>query len=267
MTETTSFNLPASTVYGPVKSWRLGASLGIDLLYVNSICSFKCLYCQLGKINIHSSERKVFVPTEKVMADLKNSDWEAADVITFSGNGEPTLAANLGEAIHEIKAYTHKPIAVLTNSTLLNDPQVRFELREADQIFCKLDAADEATFVILNRPAAGITLKSVLEGIMKLRAEYIGRLAIQTMLMPLNRQGLEQLAESLKKIQPDEVQLNTPLRPVPRTWSIETRGDHSGQAPDSIRLKTINAEEAGRIEKQLRELTGLKIVSVYPSIS
>ncbi|HYE74672.1 MAG TPA: radical SAM protein [Blastocatellia bacterium] len=264
MTVKTTADLPASTIYGPVKSWRLGASLGVDLLYVNSICSFKCLYCQLGKIHVHSNERKVFVPTERVMADLKASTWKSADVITFSGNGEPTLAANLGEAIHEIKAYTHKPIAVLTNATLLNDPKVRFELSESDQIFCKLDAADEATFLILNRPAAGITLKSIVEGIMKLRAEFNGRLAIQTMLMPLNSRGFEQLAELLRKIQPDEVQLNTPLRPAPRTWSIETRGNHSAQALNRVRLKSVNQEQARQIEKQLRERTGLKIVSVYP---
>lgn len=267
MTETTDANfytLPTSTVYGPVRSWRLGASLGIDLLFVNSICSFRCLYCQLGRINVHTAERHVFVPTERVIADLRASDWRAADVITFSGSGEPTLAANLGEVIREVKAYTRKTVVVLTNATTLNDATVRRELCEADQVCCKLDAADEKTFALINRPVASVTLAGVVEGIMKLRAEYTGRLAVQMMLMPLNSRRVEALAALLAKLRPDEVQLNTPLRPVPRVWSLETRGNHSGRAPDSVRLRVVDRDEARRVEDRLRELTGLKVVSVYP---
>src|ERR1041384_6820260 len=139
------------TVYGPVSSWRVGRSLGIDLLAVNSICSFRCIYCQLGRINLHTSGRKVYVPTERVLSDLAASAWREADIITLSGSGEPTLAANLGAVIRESKRVTHKPVLVLTNSTLLGDAQVRRELGAADRVFCKLDAADEATFRKIDR--------------------------------------------------------------------------------------------------------------------
>ncbi|HZS03526.1 MAG TPA: radical SAM protein [Blastocatellia bacterium] len=253
----------ASTVYGPVESWRLGRSLGVDLLCVNSICSFKCIYCQLGRINLHTMTRRIFVPTERVMADLRASAWQSADVITLSGNGEPTLAANLGEVIRGVRRFTGKPVVVLTNATTLNDPAVRCELAGADKIFCKLDAADERTFRLINRPVEGVTLHSVIEGIKKLRTEYPGWLAVQTMLMPINSWELEELAALLRKLRPDEVQLNTPLRPVPREWSVATRGNHSPGAPNSARLKVIDRDEAERIRKMLHEMTGLRVVSVY----
>ncbi len=94
-----------SSIYGPVRSWRLGLSLGVDILCIDSICSFECVYCQLGKINRVTATRDVFVSTEKVLDDLKKSDWQKADVITFSGSGEPTLAKNLGEVIEKIKKF------------------------------------------------------------------------------------------------------------------------------------------------------------------
>lgn len=257
-----NLDLPASTVYGPVHSWRVGVSLGIDLLYVNSICSFRCIYCQLGKINEHTMERNVFVPTERVMADLQASAWQQADVITFSGNGEPTLAANLGEAIQAIKAFTNKPIVVLTNSTLLNDANVRAELAEADKIFCKLDAALDRTLKLIDRPVEGISVRSIVEGIKALRQKYRGHLAIQMMLLPINKNEVEQLAALLNELQPDEVQLNLPSRPVPHEWTIESRGNHEHRE-DATRLKMLSREEVGAIENTLQRLTGLPLTSAY----
>lgn len=260
-------NLPTSTIYGPVKSWRVGASLGVDLLFQTSICSFRCIYCQLGKIEKPTRERQVYVPTEKVMADLEASDWRSADVITLSGSGEPTLAANMGEVIRELKARTGKPVMVLTNATTLQDPQVRQELKEADRVFCKLDAVDDRTLQLVDRPVEGVTLEGIIEGIRALRAEYDGYLAIQSMFMPLNTSEVERFAEILSSIAPDEVQLNTPLRPVPKGWYIEARGNHDREsAPyEAFEIKHLGREEAQALESRLAELTGLKIVSVYQS--
>ena len=172
-----------NSIYGPVESWRLGRSLGVDVLCVDSICSFECVYCQLGKINRVTTKRDVFVSTEKVLQDLENSDWKAADVITFSGSGEPTLAKNLGEVIEKIKEITGKPIIVLTNSTLLNLPEVRKEIALADKIFCKLDAWSDETLRRIDRPHKGISLESIISGIRLLRREFKGFLAIQTMIL------------------------------------------------------------------------------------
>lgn len=254
-------NLPTSTVYGPVQSWRVGKSLGIDLLYVNSICSFRCVYCQLGKINEHTLERKIYVPTEKVIADLSASLWQEADVITFSGNGEPTLAANLGEVIQQIKTFTGKPIVVLTNATLLNDPAVRNDLQGADKIFCKLDAATDRTLQLTDRPVAGITIRSIAEGIKMLRKEYKGHLAIQTMLLPVNENDATALAALLNEIRPDEVQLNTPSRPVPREWIFESRGNHEASFENATKLRVPSQEKLAEIKQQLQQQTGLEIIT------
>jgi wyosine [tRNA(Phe)-imidazoG37] synthetase (radical SAM superfamily) len=253
----------ASTVYGPVRSWRAGLSLGVDLLFVNSICSFRCVYCQLGKINLHTMERKVYVPTGKVMDDLRASAWREADVITLSGSGEPTLAANMGEVISEIKRLTGKPVLVLTNATTLNDKEVRGELSLADRVYCKLDASDEAGFRTINRPVAGITLRSVIEGIKAFKAEYGGHLAIQVMLMRLHGKHPDALAGILKEISPHEVQLNAPLRPIPRGWFLEARGNYSGAPYPAISTNPMSREEARQMETALRESTGLKVISVY----
>lgn len=88
-----------SSVYGPVDSWRFGKSIGIDLLMDPSTCSFNCTYCQLGFIQRITRDRKIYVPTKKVIEDFENSNWQNCDVVTFSGSGEPTLALNIGEVI------------------------------------------------------------------------------------------------------------------------------------------------------------------------
>jgi wyosine [tRNA(Phe)-imidazoG37] synthetase (radical SAM superfamily) len=258
-------NLPTSTVYGPVKSWRVGQSLGVDLLFQSSICSFRCIYCQLGKIEIPTNERQVYVSTEKVMEDLEASDWRSADIITLSGSGEPTLALNLPEVIAGLKARTGKPVMVLTNATMLLDPQVRRDLKGADKVFCKLDASDDRMLQLIDRPVEGITLRGIVDGIKALRAEYPGYLAIQSMFMPQNMKDIEAYAGLLNEIRPDEVQLNTPLRPVPKGWYIEARGNHDREsAPyQAFELKHLDKDQAVALEATLRELTGLKIVSVY----
>jgi wyosine [tRNA(Phe)-imidazoG37] synthetase (radical SAM superfamily) len=253
----------SSSVYGPVNSWRVGRSLGVDLLAVNSVCSFRCVYCQLGRINVHTGERKIYVPTEKVLADLRASAWREADIITLSGSGEPTLAANMGDVVREIKNLTGKPVLVLTNSAHLSEARVRRELCEANRVFCKLDAADERTLARVNRPVAGVTLRSVVEGIGLLREEYAGHLGVQLMLLPPSKGRAPEFARLLRTLRPDEVQLNAPRRAAPRAWTVEARGGHAAGEREGARLKTVSAEEAAEFEEELRRLTGLKIVSAY----
>ena len=254
-------NLTPSTIYGPVNSWRLGCSLGVDLLCVDSICSFECVYCQLGKINRVTNTRDIFVPTEKVLEDLQKSDWRRADVITFSGSGEPTLAANLGETIEKIKQITHKPVVVLTNSTLLHDAQVRREISKADRVFCKLDAWSEDTFKRVNHPHEGISLESVVSGISKLRREFDRFLALQTMILRApNDSEIEKLGEIIDTIQPDEVQLNLPTRPVPQEYFPETRGNAVEFNSGFSQIKTIPKSELENVRQKLSEITKLPII-------
>jgi len=251
-----------SSIYGPVKSWRLGWSLGVDVLCVDSICSFECVYCQLGKINRVTAEREVFVSTEKILDDLQKSDWQKADVITFSGSGEPTLAKNLGEVIEKIKELTHKPIVILTNSTLLHDEKVRKELLHADKIFCKLDAWSDETLRRFDHPHNSVSLEKIITGINHLRHGFDGFFAIQTMILrPMNDFEIEELAEIYHLIKPDEVQLNLPTRPVPKDYFVETRGNEVEYNQSFTQLKTISKTELEKIRQKLSNLTKLPIIT------
>ena len=252
-----------STIYGPVDSWRLGRSLGVDLLFVNSICSFRCIYCQLGKINLHTSRRRTFVPTRQVIADLHRSDWRSADVVTFSGSGEPTLADNLGEAIRAARAITGKEVVVLTNAAHLDVDEVVEDLSAADRVFCKLDAADEATFNRVNRPVEGITLESVAKGIAEFRRSYKGFLAIQSMYQPYDESQFANFTRMLKDIGPDEVQLNTATRAIPREWFIEARGNYEETPYPAVEPRSVDRQEMEAFASRLRDATALEI-AVHP---
>lgn len=238
-------------------------SLGIDLLLLNSICSFNCTYCQLGFIQIRINERRLFVPTSKLIKDLKESRWSEAEIITFSGNGEPTLALNLGEALAWVRAYTGKPTLVLTNGTLLHLPEVQRELAQADKIFFKLDAASEETFQKINRPVSGVTLEGIVQSILEFKNEYPGYLAIQIMITHVNLHETDRFAELLNLVRPQEVQLNAPTRPYPKQWVPQTRGSHDGVDYAATPLKRISPEQAVKLRERLKELTGLPVLSVY----
>ena len=218
----------ASSVYGPVSSWRFGISLGVDPILTNSACSFRCAYCQLGKINLHTTQRQLFVDAPQFRKDLlsSRSRWFSADVVTFAGSGEPTLAANLRELIDIARTVTRKPIVILTNASLLNDASARNDLLAASHISCKLDAADEETFQRVNRPSDGVTLDGIVDGITALRHEYRGVLSLQTMILPSSRGSAAGLAKVVRRIGPDEIHLNLPSRPSPSQWSLPCRGDN-----------------------------------------
>lgn len=251
-----------SCVYGPVKSWRLGRSLGVDLLCIDSICSFDCIYCQLGKINQLTTERHTFVPTATLIKDVEASDWRHSDVVTISGSGEPTLALNLGDAIDAIKEITGRNVIVLTNSTLLSDPAVRSELSKADRVYCKLDAWSDDQLRRINRPVTTISHEEIVEGITALRREYSGFMAIQTMILShLTESDIARYAKILKAIGPDEVQINIPSRPVPADWQIDNRGNRTEPDPDSKILKVIEPAELLRVADRLEELTLLPVIT------
>jgi len=132
-------------IYGPVPSWRLGNSLGIDLLsQKNKICNFDYGYCQLKSTSYYTDERKQYVKTEDIIAEIRQLPVNVEiDYLTFSGRGESTLAANLGEAITAVKNLRSEPVAVLTNSALIDREDVRRDLSHADFVVAKLDASSQ----------------------------------------------------------------------------------------------------------------------------
>ena len=256
------------TVYGPVPSWRFGQSLGIDPIFHQSTCSFNCIYCQLGNIQKVTTEIKEYIPTSRVVEDFKEVGDKKIDVITYSGSGEPTLAANLGEMVFALKEIAPDiPQYILTNATELANPLVRENLKYMDKVILKLDAGDEKTFSLVNRPAEGVTLKSVIEGIKSFKKVFKGSIEVQTMFMPIiNANELETFAGILKEIDPEYVQLNTPKRAYPLSWHRENRGNHLGLHKHETRnLRVITEVEAVEIQKKLEEMTGLKFYSVYRS--
>ena len=203
-----------SIIYGPVPSWRLGRSLGIDLLSSEGkTCSFDCVYCQLGR-TIHSLvKRKEFVPISRLAQELEQVRDVPADYATFSGVGEPTLASNLGQAIKTVKQTLALPVAVLTNSSLMPREDVRQELAWADVVVAKMDAPTGELFRTINRPAIDYSFDEILQGIMRFRSEYKGKLALQIMFIEANKDYALEMARIAEWLSPDEVQLNTPLRP------------------------------------------------------
>ena len=203
-----------SIIYGPVSSWRLGRSLGIDLLNTRrKACSFNCVYCQLGRTGRLIVEPEEFISLEQLTSEIKLLNPVKADYATFSGMGEPTLASNLDEAIEIARSVLHLPVAVLTNSSLMFREDVRQGLAHADTVVAKLDVPNEELFAIVNRPAPELHFAQVVEGIRRFRDEYRGKLALQVMFIEANKEYASEIAALAELISPDEVQINTPLRP------------------------------------------------------
>lgn len=252
--------LAGSSVYGPVFSWRHGESVGVDLLLVESTCSFHCVYCQLGEIRKETRHRQVFVPTSKVLSDLHLVDWAEADAMTFSGSGEPTLAANLGDAIAALREETRKSIVVLTNGSLLHEPSVLGDLARADHVSCKLDAPTDELLQKINRPLAELSVEMIVQGLENLRREFDGCLSIQTMLLPTNEREADLFVGLLKRIAPDEVHLNVQSRPHPKEWELENRGAH--RTFDNARaFRTVSRQEVLNFAGVIHAKTRIKVLT------
>jgi wyosine [tRNA(Phe)-imidazoG37] synthetase (radical SAM superfamily) len=203
-----------SIVYGPVPSWRLGRSLGVDLTPGDvKTCSFDCLYCQLGRTARPLVERARFVSLEALAAELEAARGVGADYVTFSGMGEPTLAANLGEAIRLARATLGLPVAVLTNSSLMTKKDVREDLACADVVVAKMDTPNQQLFERINRPVVDLILQDIVQAINLFRAEHEGKLALDMMFVRANKGLAAEMAALAMRLAPDEVQINTPLRP------------------------------------------------------
>lgn len=204
-------------LFGPVRSRRLGLSLGIDTV-PNKTCTFNCVYCQLGRTTYQTISREEYVPANEVMAELADflENDGRADYLTFSGSGEPTLNCKLGEMIARAKRLTNIPVAVLTCSALMSDAQVRHELAQADVILPSLDAASPRTFYAVNRPHGRLYLAEIINGLRQFRAEFSGRIWLEIMLVKGVNDQEEEIAllrRAIAEIQPDKVHLNTVVRP------------------------------------------------------
>ncbi len=220
-------------VYGPVPSRRLGRSLGIDPVPIKT-CNWNCVYCQLGRTSRPVNARREYVPAEQVVAEvaavLAQHSAGEIDWITFVGSGEPTLHARLGWMIREVKLITELPIAVITNGSLLSLPAVREELLSADAVLPSLDAGCGEVFLKINRPHPSLRFQEHVNGLAAFSRQYHGRLWVEVMLIDGfndSEGALSDLAAVLRRIRPDEVHLNLPVRPPCEPWVKPT--DEEGQ--------------------------------------
>ncbi len=204
-------------IYGPVPSRRLGYSLGVDIIPFK-ICSFDCIYCQLGRTTQITVERKEYVDRDEILTQIEStiSTEQKIDYITLSGSGEPTLNSAIGTLIRQIKKMTDIPVAVLTNSSLLYDEQTRKDIRSADLIIPSLDATREDRFQQVNRPHPNLHLNKIIMGLKNLREEYDGPIWLELMLIRKvndSPEEMERLKKIVSELDPDKVQLNTVVRP------------------------------------------------------
>jgi wyosine [tRNA(Phe)-imidazoG37] synthetase (radical SAM superfamily) len=138
------------------------------------------------------------------------------DFITLSGSGEPTLNTNIGEIIRRIKDITSIPVAILTNSSLLSLDKVRRDLSEADVVLPSLDAVTPAFFEYINRPHTSLRIEGIISGLIQFRKQYRGQIWLEILFCRGVNDGNEEVEKFkgvIQKIQPDRVQLNTPVRP------------------------------------------------------
>ena len=204
-------------LFGPVKSRRLGKSLGIEMV-PKKVCTMNCIYCEVGKTTDLTLERKEYYPwdlIEKSILQAKELE-DTFDVLTFTGSGEPSLNIHFEKAIALAKKIIKKPVAVLTNATLLHISSVRKALAEVDIVLPSLDAGTPETFKKINKPLPQIEFKSVVENLKKLREEMKGEMWLEVLFVKrLNdsEEELKALKSVINYIKPHKVQLNTVVRP------------------------------------------------------
>lgn len=232
-----------SRTYGPVTSRRLGLSLGIDTVPYK-ICSFDCIYCQIGRTSKTTAERSDFGLAETIFAELgrKIEQGLEADHITLGGSGEPTLNLEAGDIIRGIKKMTNIPVAVLTNGSMLWDEGVRNDLYAADLVLPSLDAADEETFLKINRPHPDISFKRLLDGILSFSKVFTGKIWLEIFFIEdfnTSDAQLEEFKKLVKMIHPDRVHLNTAVRPPAESFAA---------AVDREALQAIAKKIGGRAE-------------------
>jgi wyosine [tRNA(Phe)-imidazoG37] synthetase (radical SAM superfamily) len=208
-------------VFGPVPSRRLGASLGINNI-PPKVCTYSCIYCQIGKTITLQRERQAFYEPDDLAREVKEKVNEIKkrdtkiDYLSFVPDGEPTLDINLGKIIERIRPL-HIKIAVITNGSLIDRKDVREDLQKADLVSLKVDAATRKKWLRTDRPYKSLDLRAILDGMLGFKALFKGEIITETMLckgMNDSYEEVRKIANFLKLLKPEKSYISIPTRPT-----------------------------------------------------
>ena len=263
--------------FGPVPSRRLGRSLGINNI-PPKICSYACIYCQLGQtFQMMVNPQTFYSPDQifnEVRAKVKKSKEkkEAIDYLTFVPDGEPALDINLGQEIRLVKPLGIK-IAVISNSSLLDQRKVIENLMEADLISLKVDSVDEDIWKKINRPHKKLNLDTILDNISEFASAFKGKIITETMLVKgINDDSkhIERVADFLGRLSPERAYLSIPIRPPARRWVQAPEEKVINQSYNIFKKRVSQVEYLIGYEGNVFSFTGdvekdiLSITSVHP---
>jgi len=263
--------------FGPVPSRRLGRSLGINNI-PPKICTYACVYCQLGPTLTMVIDRQDFYEQEKVIHAVRDKvakaliSHEAIDYLTFVPDGEPSLDLNLAAEISALRELDI-PIAVISNASLIWREDVRGDLMGADWVSLKVDAVRESTWRRINRPHGKLNLNNILDGIRTFSGVFEGELATETMLvMGVNddEANLRETARFLGEIQPKVAYLAIPTRPPAEEWVHPAQEEQIHQAYHLFKQQVNQVELLLGYEGNAFASTGdteqdlLSITAVHP---
>lgn len=210
-------------IFGPVHSRRLGISLGVDLIPYK-VCNFDCIYCEVGRTNQLTNQRDHYLDLNQLFKELDDylSTQPVLNYITFSGAGEPTLNLDIAVIIQYIKShYPQYPIALITNSSLLCQQQVREEIQEADLILPSLDAVSDSVFQKINRAHPLVKAEQIVQGLIDFRKMYQGKIFLEIFIVAgVNDMysELNLLKNACIDIKADKIQLNSLDRAGSEDW-------------------------------------------------
>lgn len=236
-------------IFGPVPSRRLGISLGINNI-PPKVCSYSCVYCQLGRTDFMSIKRKEFYSPDEIFEEVSQkirqlqSAGEKIDYLTFVPDGEPTLDINIGKTIDRLKSLGIK-IAVITNSSLMRDEQVRHDLMKADWVSVKVDSGYENIWHKTNRPHVALDLYEIIHGIEKFAFNFKGILVTETMLVKGINDSIESMNKTagiIKEINPHMSYILVPTRP-PAESNVKSPNEESLNNAYQIFSSLLNSVE------------------------
>ena len=234
-------NKNSSIIYGPVLSRRFGYSLGIDIIPYK-ICTYDCIYCQLGKTTNKTVERKRYIKVniKNFLENLKDvvGSNKKINYITFSGLGEPTLNSDIGVLIGRVKEITNIPVAVLTGGGLLYKEDVVNDIKNADLVKVSLDAPNDKILKKINRPHHNINFQNNLDGLKQLLGSFNGKVWLEIMLVKGLNDGIDE-ANEFKNIINDINIIGNGIEKIHLNTSVRPTGGKNVLIPDSKRLLKI----------------------------